>query len=143
MLTSVRVARRYRSRHGIGPPFAADDLSRRPEFDLQPTRNISPVPPSFGLCKKSPRPLRYTSIRGRRSMQAIISINGLTKTYASGFQALQRTNLEIRRGEIFGLLGPNGAGKTTLINIVCGIVNATSGTVSVGGHDIRKDARAA
>jgi ABC-2 type transport system ATP-binding protein len=76
-------------------------------------------------------------------MQAIISINGLTKTYASGFQALQRTNLEIRRGEIFGLLGPNGAGKTTLINIVCGIVNATSGAVSVGGHDIRKDARAA
>ena len=57
-------------------------------------------------------------------MQTIISINGLTKTYASGFQALRSTNLEIRRGEIFGLLGPNGAGKTTLINIVCGIVNA-------------------
>ena len=76
-------------------------------------------------------------------MQAIISIKGLTKTYASGFQALQSTNLEIQRGEIFGLLGPNGAGKTTLINIVCGIVNATSGAVSVGGHDIRKDARAA
>jgi ABC-2 type transport system ATP-binding protein len=76
-------------------------------------------------------------------MQTIISINALTKTYASGFQALRSTNLEIRRGEIFGLLGPNGAGKTTLINIVCGIVNATSGTVSVGGHDIRKDARAA
>ena len=76
-------------------------------------------------------------------MQTIISINGLTKTYASGFQALRSTNLEIRRGEIFGLLGPNGAGKTTLINIVCGIVNATSGAVSVDGHDIRKDARAA
>ena len=76
-------------------------------------------------------------------MQSIISIKGLTKTYASGFQALQTTNLEIQRGEIFGLLGPNGAGKTTLINIVCGIVNATSGAVSVGGHDIRKDARAA
>jgi len=76
-------------------------------------------------------------------MQSIISINGLTKTYASGFQALRSTNLEIRRGEIFGLLGPNGAGKTTLINIVCGIVNATGGAVSVGGHDIRKDARAA
>jgi ABC-2 type transport system ATP-binding protein len=76
-------------------------------------------------------------------MPSIISINGLTKTYASGFQALRSTNLEIRRGEIFGLLGPNGAGKTTLINIVCGIVNATSGAVSVGGHDIRKDARAA
>jgi len=76
-------------------------------------------------------------------MQTIISINGLTKTYASGFQALRSTNLEIRRGEIFGLLGPNGAGKTTLINIVCGIVNGTSGSVSVDGHDIRKDARAA
>jgi ABC-2 type transport system ATP-binding protein len=76
-------------------------------------------------------------------MQSIISINGLTKTYASGFQALSSTNLEIRRGEIFGLLGPNGAGKTTLINIVCGIVNATAGAVTVGGHDIRRQARAA
>jgi ABC-2 type transport system ATP-binding protein len=76
-------------------------------------------------------------------MQSIISINGLTKTYASGFTALKSTSLEIRRGEIFGLLGPNGAGKTTLINIVCGIVNLTAGTVTVDGHDIRRDARAA
>ena len=76
-------------------------------------------------------------------MQPIISIKDLTKTYAGGFEALKRTNLEIRRGEIFALLGPNGAGKTTLINIVCGIVNPTSGTITVGGHDIRKDARAA
>ncbi len=76
-------------------------------------------------------------------MQSIISIRDLAKTYASGFQALKSTSLEIRRGEIFGLLGPNGAGKTTMINIVCGIVNATSGTVSVDGHDIRKAARAA
>jgi ABC-2 type transport system ATP-binding protein len=76
-------------------------------------------------------------------MHSIISIKNLTKTYASGFEALKRTNLEIRRGEIFGLLGPNGAGKTTLINIVCGIVNLTSGEISVGGHDIRKNARAA
>jgi ABC-2 type transport system ATP-binding protein len=76
-------------------------------------------------------------------MQPIISIKDLTKTYASGFEALKRTNLEIRRGEIFGLLGPNGAGKTTLINIVCGIVNASGGTISVAGHDIRKQARAA
>ena len=59
-------------------------------------------------------------------MQSIISIKDLTKTYASGFEALKPTNLEIRRGEIFGLLGPNGAGKTTLINIVCGIVNPTA-----------------
>jgi ABC-2 type transport system ATP-binding protein len=76
-------------------------------------------------------------------MQSIISIKDLTKTYASGFEALKRTNLEIRRGEIFGLLGPNGAGKTTLINIVCGIVNPSAGTITVDGHDIRRDARAA
>ena len=76
-------------------------------------------------------------------MQSIISIRDLKKIYASGFQALKSTNLEIRRGEIFGLLGPNGAGKTTLINIVCGIVNATAGAITVDGHDIRKDARAA
>ena len=76
-------------------------------------------------------------------MQSVISIQNVTKTYANGFEALKPTNLEIRRGEIFALLGPNGAGKTTLINIVCGIVNRTSGTVTVGGHDIRTDARAA
>ena len=60
-------------------------------------------------------------------MDSIISIKDLAKTYANGFVALKSTNLEIRRGEIFGMLGPNGAGKTTLINIVCGIVNATAG----------------
>jgi ABC-2 type transport system ATP-binding protein len=69
-------------------------------------------------------------------MRPVISIAGLNKTYAGGFQALRDVDLEIGRGEIFGLLGPNGAGKTTLINIVCGIVNPTSGTVSVDGHDI-------
>src|SRR3954471_12335374 len=76
-------------------------------------------------------------------MQPILSINQLTKTYASGFQALKSIDLEIRRGEIFALLGPNGAGKTTLINIVCGIVNASSGSVTVDGHDIVADYRAA
>jgi ABC-2 type transport system ATP-binding protein len=76
-------------------------------------------------------------------MQSIISIKDLTKTYAGGLQALKTTHLEIRRGEIFALLGPNGAGKTTLISIVCGMVNATSGTITVGGHDIRKNPRAA
>jgi ABC-2 type transport system ATP-binding protein len=76
-------------------------------------------------------------------MSSVISIQNVTKTYANGFEALKLANLEIRRGEIFALLGPNGAGKTTLINIVCGIVNLTSGTVTVGGHDIRKDVRAA
>ncbi|HEY5641443.1 MAG TPA: ABC transporter ATP-binding protein [Woeseiaceae bacterium] len=71
-----------------------------------------------------------------RRMRPAISISNLNKTYAGGFRALIDVDLEIRRGEIFGLLGPNGAGKTTLINIVCGIVNPTSGTVLVDGHDI-------
>ena len=75
-------------------------------------------------------------------MQPIISVSKLSKTYASGFQALKSVDLEIRKGEIFGLLGPNGAGKTTLINIICGIVTPTSGTVTVGGHDILTDYRA-
>ena len=70
-------------------------------------------------------------------MPPIISISGLTKTYASGFQALKNIDLEIRRGEIFALLGPNGAGKTTLISIICGIVNPTSRHASLAdGHDI-------
>src|SRR3979490_2827729 len=76
-------------------------------------------------------------------MQPIITISDLSKTYASGFQALKNINLEIGRGEIFALLGPNGAGKTTLIGIVCGIVNASSGTVLADGHDIVRDYRAA
>src|SRR5258706_8973863 len=76
-------------------------------------------------------------------MQPIISIGNLSKTYASGFQALKSVNLDIRHGEIFALLGPNGAGKTTLISIVCGIVNPSDGKVSVGGHDIIRDYRAA
>jgi ABC-2 type transport system ATP-binding protein len=74
---------------------------------------------------------------------AIISVSGLNKTYASGHQALKGINLEIRRGEIFALLGPNGAGKTTLINIICGIVNPSTGTVHADGHDIVRDYRAA
>ena len=73
----------------------------------------------------------------------IVSVRNLSKTYASGFQALKDVSLDIRRGEIFALLGPNGAGKTTLINIVCGIVNASSGSVLVDGHDIVREARAA
>jgi ABC-2 type transport system ATP-binding protein len=76
-------------------------------------------------------------------MPNIISIANLSKSYASGFHALKRINLDIRRGEIFALLGPNGAGKTTLIGTVCGIVNATEGSVQVDGHDIAKDYRAA
>src|SRR6266511_1024483 len=76
-------------------------------------------------------------------MQPVVSVANLSKTYASGFQALKRINLNIDRGEIFALLGPNGAGKTTLIGIICGIVNPTDGTVRVDGHDILRDYRAA
>jgi ABC-2 type transport system ATP-binding protein len=76
-------------------------------------------------------------------MQPVISIRGVTKSYAGGLEALKPVNLDIDKGEIFALLGPNGAGKTTLINIVCGIVNASSGTVTADGHDIVRDYRAA
>src|SRR5687768_1560686 len=73
----------------------------------------------------------------------IISVRNVSKTYASGFEALKHVDLDIRRGEILALLGPNGAGKTTLISIICGIVNASSGTVTADGHDIVRDYRAA
>src|SRR5258706_8864333 len=76
-------------------------------------------------------------------MTPVISIRNVVKTYASGFQALKLINLEIDKGEIFALLGPNGAGKTTLINIICGIVTASGGTVTADGHDIVGDYRAA
>jgi ABC-2 type transport system ATP-binding protein len=76
-------------------------------------------------------------------MSPIIAVSQLSKTYASGLHALKNVDLEIRRGEIFALLGPNGAGKTTLISIICGIVNKSSGSVKVDGHDIVKDYRAA
>ena len=76
-------------------------------------------------------------------MPPIISISNLTKTYASGLQALKSVDLDIRQGEIFALLGPNGAGKTTLISIVCGIVTPTEGVVVADGHDIVRDSRAA
>jgi ABC-2 type transport system ATP-binding protein len=74
---------------------------------------------------------------------AIVSVRDVSKTYAGGFQALKHVNLEIRRGEIFALLGPNGAGKTTLISIVCGIANASEGTVMADGHDTVRDYRQA
>src|SRR4051794_11858280 len=76
-------------------------------------------------------------------MQPIISVSNLSKTYASGFQALKHIDLEIRRGEIFALLGPNGAGKTTLISVICGIVTPSEGTVLADGHDVITDYRAA
>lgn len=76
-------------------------------------------------------------------MSPIISVSNLSKTYPSGLTALKNINLDIRRGEIFALLGPNGAGKTTLISVICGLAVQTEGTVTVDGHDIVKDYRAA
>ena len=76
-------------------------------------------------------------------MQSIISVKNLSKSYASGFRALDGINLDIRRGEIFALLGPNGAGKTTLIGIICGILVPSQGKVTVDGHDILTNYRAA
>src|SRR6187397_3497354 len=77
------------------------------------------------------------------AMSPIISVSNLSKVYGSGFKALNNINLDIKRGEIFALLGPNGAGKTTLISIICGIANLSEGRVTVGGHDIDKQYRAA
>ena len=76
-------------------------------------------------------------------MQSVISVDNLSKVYAGGFEALKSVSLEIEEGEIFALLGPNGAGKTTLINIICGIVNKSGGTVRVNGHDNESEYRKA
>ena len=76
-------------------------------------------------------------------MDAIVRVRGVSKTYAGGFQALKNIDLDIRRGEIFALLGPNGAGKTTLISVICGMSNATAGSITVDGHDTVRDYRAA
>src|SRR6478672_5826509 len=81
--------------------------------------------------------------RGDAHPPAVISVNQLSKAYASGFRALKSVDLEIRRGEIFALLGPNGAGKTTLISVICGIVRPSAGRIEVDGHDIVTDYHAA
>ena len=86
---------------------------------------------------------RTAGIGYQRPMQPILSVVRLTKTYATGFQALKGVDLDIPEGEIFALLGPNGAGKTTLISIACGLVRPTGGRVVIGGHDIATDYRAA
>lgn len=87
--------------------------------------------------------LSTSAIKATENAVPIIFVRDVNKTYASGFQALKKINLDIKRGEIFALLGPNGAGKTTLISIICGIVNATSGTIIADGHDTVRDYRAA
>src|ERR1700682_2881447 len=94
--------------------------------------------------RRSPRsPTRFETLLPamHSPMQSIISVSNVSKTYATGFQALKDVNLDIRRGEIFALLGPNGAGKTTLINVICGIVNRSGGDISVDGRDILRDYR--
>src|SRR5207237_2655283 len=105
-------------------------------------RTATPRPPSArytaSLSVSFPilaRPIRRSAPAMHAPTSPIISVANLSKTYASGFQALKRINLDIRRGEILALLGPNGAGKTTLIQIVCGIVKPSDGAVSVAGHD--------
>jgi len=85
--------------------------------------------------------LRPEPVLPELTMPSIVSIANLSKTYTSGYQALKDVSLDIQRGEILALLGPNGAGKTTLISIICGIVNATAGSVTVAGHDIVSDFR--
>jgi ABC-2 type transport system ATP-binding protein len=90
------------------------------------------------------KPLDYVPHPGSHgSEEPIITVSGLGKAYASGFQALKGIDLTIRRGEIFALLGPNGAGKTTLISTICGIVNPSTGTIVADGHDVIREPRAA
>lgn len=103
------------------------------------------IPPRFPSCyHPGMKPLDSLHMpRPSGASNPIITVSGLTKTYASGFQALKKVDLEIRKGEIFALLGPNGAGKTTLISIICGIVNPSTGTVVADGHDIIRDFRPA
>src|SRR5277367_3714230 len=126
---------------GLAPAPAANTplaaIEYRPRT-LISERSTSPLPPLACRCAASrafhPDP---------RAMTAIISVANLSKTYGSGFKALNNINLDIERGEIFALLGPNGAGKTTLISIICGIANLSAGRVTVDGHDINGDYRAA
>src|SRR3978361_426973 len=90
-----------------------------------------------------PRSRRSRRSNRMASMEPVIAIKGLSKTYQSGLQALKTVDLDISKGEIFALLGPNGAGKTTLISIVCGIVTPSTGTVTADGHGIARDYRRA
>jgi len=122
--------------HGPQGCGVASPDSHRPDLRVHAARPLSAATLTASRRSK----LRNNSIF---AMPPIISVANLSKTYATGFTALRNVNLEIAPGEIFALLGPNGAGKTTLISIICGIVNATEGRVTVDGHDIVTDYRAA
>jgi ABC-2 type transport system ATP-binding protein len=129
----MRIIDREKIERAFGPSLYGVDQAATAvtALDVKQERQGVPAGDSSGDCAKV------------APMQPIISISNLTKTYASGFQALKGVNLAIRSGEIFALLGPNGAGKTTLISIVCGIVTPTKGVVTADGHDIIRDYRAA
>src|SRR6201999_690665 len=148
MDTRVKPAYDERSAAGV-PPAARSRKSRRktnslPEWAIadRPSTSYLKMPAFFsplsGPICRVPLPAQPLS-----RMAAIISVANLSKTYGSGFKALKNINLDINKGEIFALLGPNGAGKTTLISIICGIANRSEGKVTVGGHDIGDDYRAA
>src|SRR5690349_13455913 len=111
---------------GIGEGLAARHMESLGE-------SASLLPPS-AIVRNGRAGSRGVVAKG--AVPAIISVKNLTKTYASGLEALKDVDLEIRRGEIFALLGPNGAGKTTLIGVICGLVKPTRGTVLADGHDI-------
>jgi ABC-2 type transport system ATP-binding protein len=108
----------------------------------RPNMNSSAPRGGREVAQGIPSALRFSHDRGFH-VPPIISVKQLSKTYASGFQALKHIDLDIHQGEIFALLGPNGAGKTTLISIICGIVNPSEGTVLADGHDVVRDYRAA
>jgi ABC-2 type transport system ATP-binding protein len=115
---------------GLSPAASAPPQKERHEHAL---RNAAEYPSMTMLQTETSTPA---------TVDPAIVVKGLDKTYASGFRALKRIDLSIRRGEIFALLGPNGAGKTTLISIICGIVNPGNGSIAVDGHDVVRDFRA-
>jgi ABC-2 type transport system ATP-binding protein len=125
--------------HGLDPSPKRGIHSSRALW-RPPTRSATSakVARALGVCRLAPRAPRRGPF-----MPPMISASDVTKTYASGFTALENVNLEIVKGEIFALLGPNGAGKTSLIGVICGIVSMTSGRVLVDGHDIEREYRAA
>src|SRR4051812_45871313 len=104
--------------------------------NLKPAQVLARIYPLRRIEWRAATPLSYADM-------SVLTVSGLSKTYATGFNALKNVNLDIRKGEIFALLGPNGAGKTTLINIICGIVNSSAGTITADGFDIVRDFRQA
>jgi ABC-2 type transport system ATP-binding protein len=132
----ARLLRRTASKATMATRFSDAATRRAARF-----RTFHYIAGAATICAAPSNPITVSAIL--ESMQPIVSVTNLSKTYASGFHALKNINLAIDRGEIFALLGPNGAGKTTLISIICGIVNASAGSVTVDGRDIATDYRGA